>query len=124
MEKHSQYLLGGFVMLVFILLQYTFNNLVGSPYLFPFPFALLALALVITGIFKIKKYYNKPIYLITIFLILLATLLLTYLNSPISDLNRIIMAELLITLAFFLLCYDFIHHINESKAGINKRIEY
>lgn len=114
MKKSYQYLLGGFVMLLFTLLQYIFNNLVGSPYVFPFPFALLALALVITGIFEIRKYYYKPIYLITMFLILIATLLLTYLNSPISNRDRIIIAELLITLAIFLLCYDFIQHMNKT----------
>lgn len=123
MEKHYQYLLGGFVILLFILIQFGFSHIVGSPYLLPYPFALISLALIITGVFETTKYYNKSIYLITMFLVLIITLLLTYLNSPISDLNRIIIGEALITLSIFLLVYDFIHHINESEVGTNTRIE-
>lgn len=116
MGKKYQYLVGGFVLLVFSLFQTAFKNFIGSHYVLLFPFTPLSLLLIMTGVFEIKKYYNKYIYLIILFLILIITLILTYLNSTISDLNRIIIGEALIALSIVLLGYDFIHHINESEA--------
>lgn len=124
MEKGYQYLLGGFVLLAFSLFQAAFKNFIGSPYVLIFPLTPLSLLLIMTGVFEIKKYYNKYIYLIILSLILIITLIITYLNSTISDLTKIIIGESLITLSIVLLGYDFIHHINESKAGTNKRTEY
>ena len=106
MEKQYQYFLGGLVIWVFILLQYSFNIFVASNYLFSVPLALISLPLFITGIFETKKYYNKFIYSIVLFIIMIIAPILTYLIDP-TDPFKIIG----VFLCTYFIWLDFIRNI-------------
>ncbi len=123
MEKGYQLIIGGFILWAFILLQYGFRYLVGLPglhYGFPVLIAIISLPFFITGVFLIKKYYNKFIYLVSMLILSLFTLILVYLNIstvpyPVPVIYQIIIGESLFILVFILFIRDFLREIDKSK---------
>lgn len=124
MKWNPEYLFSGIILLVAVFLMYV------NGYQFFFPPMLLGLALVLitTGIFEKRSYYNKNYYVALITMILLVTLVLSYIQISASNIEKSIayIFFALFLLAIIWLVYNFIHKMEryiESLESYNQALE-
>ena len=108
MKKSSQYLFGGIFLLIFLLVEYLSHSNT-NPFLLALPLLIVSLLIIMTGVFELKEYYNKYVYLLLVSVMVIIMLKSIYLSKSPTSLNKLISA-VLFTSAMCLLSYDFLEN--------------